>query len=77
MKYEVAVSLKNDVLDPEARTICQSLKRLGYKNIQDIKIKKVYVIDTENTSNSESLIEEIADQHLTNPVAEKFEVKKI
>ena len=77
MKYEVSVSLKDDVLDPEARAVCASLSSLGYKSIKDMKIKKVYVLEVKEGEEASREISEIANKHLANPVSERFEVTKI
>ena len=76
MDYEVSVGLKPDVLDPEARAICDSLSRLGYKTIKNIKIKKLYILETLEEEDASDEVSDVAAKHLTNSVSEIFEVIK-
>ena len=75
MKYEICVSLKDDILDPEARAILHSLKQVGYQNIKNLKVKKVYEIETKDENSNLEDIQNIAANHLSSPVSETFRIK--
>lgn len=81
MKLQISVQLKPEILDPEAREIQSSLSRLGHKTIQKLTITKNYVLTFDENATSEAeareLAEQIAHEHLANPVAQSFQVAKV
>ncbi len=81
MKLQISVQLKPEILDPEAREIQSSLSRLGHDAIQRLTITKNYILSFDETTISESaawkLAEQVADEHLANPVAQNFQVAKV
>ena len=44
MRAKVFVSLKKSVLDPQGKTIHNSLRNLGYSNVQDVRQGKFFNI---------------------------------
>ena len=78
MLYEVLVSLKKEVLDPEGRAILETLGRLGHRSLKGVKVAKRYVLDIEDHGDGgKALAERIASEFLANPVAETFEVRQL
>jgi phosphoribosylformylglycinamidine synthase len=76
--YEVLVSLKKEVLDPEGRAIQETLGRLGFRALKGVQVAKRYVLDIEDQGGAgQELAERIAREYLANPVAETFEVRKL
>lgn len=77
--YSVNVSIKNkdDVLSPEACTTEQSLHNLGYKNISNISIKRVFSfqITAESKNSALDQTKMICDALLANPVIEDYEIE--
>ena len=45
MKISVTVTLKKDVLDPQGKVVKQTLKNMGYENIEDVRQGKFFEID--------------------------------
>ncbi len=74
MKVRILVSFKDSVLDPQGQTVKNALHTLGYRSIKDVRQGKVFEIDLESVSRQEAqtLIPEIADRVLANPIIEKF-----
>jgi len=74
MKVRILVSFKDSVLDPQGQTVKNALHTLGYHSIKDVRQGKVFEIDLESVSRQEAqtLIPEIADRVLANPIIEKF-----
>ncbi len=77
-KYEVIVELKKEVLDPEGRAIQETLGRLGFSHLTAVNVSKRFIVELdEEAENPENLAEQIAGEHLANPISETFKVKKI
>ncbi len=74
MKVRVFVSFKDSILDPQGQTVKNALHTLGYKNISDVRQGKVFEIDFTDIPNGdiESIILEISNKVLANPIIEKF-----
>ena len=71
-RAEVYVTLKRAILDPQGRTVENTLKRLGHDNIGDLRVGK-YIELTLSGEREEALaqLQEIASSVLSNPVMEE------
>ncbi|MFN4245072.1 MAG: phosphoribosylformylglycinamidine synthase subunit PurS [Brevinematia bacterium] len=74
MKYKVTVFLKDNVFDPQGSSILRVLHNLGYNGVQDVRVGKVFFVET---SYDEELVKKIANEVFSNDVIEKFEVEKV
>ena len=76
MKISVTVTLKKDVLDPQGKVVKQTLKNMGYKNIEDVRQGKYFEIELneDDKNKAEKIIEEISNKLLTNTVIENFTI---
>lgn len=74
MKVRVLVSFKDSILDPQGQTVKNTLHTLGYKNISDVRQGKVFELDIKDISDADikSIIPEISNKVLANPIIEKF-----
>ncbi|HUB03390.1 MAG TPA: phosphoribosylformylglycinamidine synthase subunit PurS [Terriglobales bacterium] len=75
MKARVYVSLKKSVLDPQGKTIHGSLRKIGYKGVQEVRQGKFFEITINggiSKQEAEAEVEKIAREVLTNPVIEEF-----
>ena len=73
-KVKIYVTLKDGVLDPQGKTVRNALDKMGYKNIEEVRIGKYIEIDAGN-GDREKLskeINEICDKLLANPNIEKY-----
>jgi len=77
MKAKVIVTHKPGVLDPQGQTVLQSLRQLGFQDVQDVRIGKYIEIDLEagNRGQAEKRVAEISDKMLANPIIETFRIE--
>ena len=73
MKFEIKVSLKEGIHDPEGKNVEKTLNLLGY-SVKDVKVSKIYEIVTDG---EEKEVEEICDKLLTNPVIHDYTVRGV
>jgi len=68
--------LKKDVLDPQGKVVKQTLKNMGYNNIDDIRQGKYFEIElNENDQKkSEKIIKEFCEKLLANTVIENYTI---
>jgi phosphoribosylformylglycinamidine synthase len=75
MRAKVFVSLKKSVLDPQGKTIHNSLQNLGYSNVEDVRQGKFFdlLLDSSlSLPEARQEVEKMAKSVLTNPVIEEF-----
>jgi phosphoribosylformylglycinamidine synthase PurS subunit len=75
MYAKVFVSLKPSVLDPQGKTIHNSLRNLGYTCVKDVRQGKFFLIglaDGMSREIAQQEVEKLARSVLTNPVIEEF-----
>ena len=77
MKTRVFVSLKASVFDPQGRTIVEALQSMGYGSVSDVRQGKYFEVDvdTESADEARSLVSEVFDKLLANPVIESYRVE--
>jgi phosphoribosylformylglycinamidine synthase len=72
-KVKIYVTLKDGVLDPQGKTVQFALDKMGYKNIDSVRMGKYIEIDTKNDGKDlKKQIDEICDKLLANPNIEKY-----
>jgi len=74
-RYRVLVTLKPGLLDPAGRAVGESLRSLGFTQLQDVRIGKVIELSLSDGNIGE--IEEMARRVLANPVIEEFHIEEI
>lgn len=67
MPIEIKVSKREDVFDPEGKTIADKLKNLGI-NVQDVRVSKTYKVKTREIPDSKIF------EFFVNPIIEEFTV---
>jgi len=74
MKARVFVTLKREVLDPQGKAVCNSLKSLGFNRVEDVRVGKVIEITLAGDSREKtgSEVQEMCRKLLSNPVIEDF-----
>lgn len=74
MKANVYVTLKPSVLDPQGKTVMNSLHSLGYQNISDVRVSKYIEITSEDrdVERFRKDIEQICNKVLANPNIETY-----
>jgi len=76
LKISAIVTLKKDVLDPQGKVVCQTLKNMDFKNIINVRQGKYFEIeiDEKDTEKAKKIIEEICKKLLTNTVIEDYKI---
>ena len=77
MKAEIEISLKEGILDPQAKTIFNALHSLGFDCVRDLKISKKMSLDLDlnDTNLAQDRLESMAKDLLANPVIENYNIK--
>lgn len=75
-RFEIVVSLKEGLLDPEGKTIQDSLPTMGWTTVSDIRVGKHIELTVEAPTETEAttLVQDMAQRLLSNPVIEDFRV---
>ena len=75
-RFEVVVSLKDGLLDPEGKAVEDALPTMGWKNVSDVRVGKhvQLTIEASDETAARAQVEEIAERLLSNPVIEDFHV---
>ena len=76
MKISAIVTLKKDVLDPQGKVVSQTLKNMGYKNINDVRQGKYFEINLneKDEKKAKKISEEICEKLLANTVIENYSI---
>ena len=79
MKIYVKIMPKEGVLDPQGKAIENSLKQLGFTNVQEARQGKIVELnlDIKNEEDALALSREMSERLLTNMVIEDFEISII
>jgi phosphoribosylformylglycinamidine synthase subunit PurS len=75
MKAYVYVSLKKSVLDPQGKTIHGTLKKMGFKGLDEVRQGKYFELTLDGglaRTEADAEVARIAREVLTNPVIEEF-----
>jgi phosphoribosylformylglycinamidine synthase PurS subunit len=66
----VYVTLKPSLLDSAGKTVAGSLQKLGYAEVNDVRVGKMIEMQLENPT--EARIKEMCEKLLANPVIENY-----
>ncbi|EHO50520.1 phosphoribosylformylglycinamidine synthase subunit PurS [Lentilactobacillus kisonensis] len=72
---KVYVNYKKSILNPEAQAVNNALQRLGYEDIEDVKLGKYFeltVADGKSKADLDAEINEICDKLLANYNMENY-----
>ncbi len=83
VKANVFVTLKSGVLDPQGRAVAQTLSRLGFTGVADVRVGKFIEIELDPEAaaeprggqGAEAQVTAMAEELLANPVIEEFRVE--
>jgi phosphoribosylformylglycinamidine synthase subunit PurS len=70
----VDVMLKPEILDPQGQAVTNALPRMGFADVQSVRVGKRVEIEFTGAANLDRA-REIADRLLANPVIEDFAVR--
>jgi phosphoribosylformylglycinamidine synthase len=75
-RFEVLVSLKPGLLDPQGKAVEGSLPALGWTNVSEVRVGKhiQLTVDAETPEAARAQVEEMAERLLSNPVIEDVRI---
>jgi phosphoribosylformylglycinamidine synthase PurS subunit len=75
-RFEVVVSLKEGLLDPQGKAVEGSLPALGWENVAHVRVGKhiELTVEAEDEAEADRQVREIAARVLSNPVIEDVRV---
>ena len=73
-RFELIVSLKEGLLDPQGKAVQDALPTLGWSNVSEVRVGKhiELLVEAESRIESRAQVEEMARRFLSNPVIEDF-----
>ena len=76
MKIKVVVTLKNGVLDPQGKAIQQTLNRMGFSSVNEVRQGKFFEVDVneKDEAKAKNKVEDMCKKLLANLVIENFEI---
>lgn len=77
MKVKIDISLKNGVLNPEAKIIFHALESLGFDCVKDLNVIKTIIIDL-NTDDIDFVLQkskEMSETLLANTIIEDYKIE--
>jgi phosphoribosylformylglycinamidine synthase PurS subunit len=71
-RFEVVVSLKEGLLDPQGKAVEDALPHLGWTNVSAVRVGKLIEleVDADDAHAARAQVEDIARRLLSNPVIE-------
>lgn len=74
MKARVHVFYKDSVFDPQGNTVEESLKKMGFSKVKNVRIGRVIDLEIESSSKEEAKrdLAKMCEKLLANPVIESF-----
>ncbi|MCY4613231.1 MAG: phosphoribosylformylglycinamidine synthase subunit PurS [Nitrospira sp.] len=74
IRAKIHVTLKSGILDPQGRTILQSLETLGFSNVTGVRVGKFLEIelDEDNPAQAEEQLKTMCETLLANTVIEEY-----
>ncbi|HEX2031287.1 MAG TPA: phosphoribosylformylglycinamidine synthase subunit PurS [Actinomycetota bacterium] len=75
-RFEVVVTLKPGLADPQGRTIEDALPAMGWNGVRDVRVGKhvELTVDAATDDEARGIVEEVARRLLSNPVIEEFRI---
>lgn len=79
MKFEIFVTLKKDVLDPQGKAVEGAIKNLGLSSISNIRQGKYFTLEVGEVDEhkAKQQAEEACKKLLANLTIEEYSIKKL
>ena len=77
--FEILVSLKPGLLDPQGKAVEGSLPAMGFDRVADIRVGKHIrlTVEAADEASATAQVREMATRVLSNPVIEDFEISQV
>lgn len=71
-RFEVVVTLRPGLLDPQGKAVESALPAMGWTNVSDVRVGKhiVLTVDADSEDAAREQVEEMSRRLLSNPVIE-------
>ena len=78
-RFEVLVSLKEGLLDPQGKAIEDALPALGWTNVKEVRVGKhvELTVEAPDEASARAQVEDMARRLLSNPVIEDFRILEV
>jgi phosphoribosylformylglycinamidine synthase PurS subunit len=77
MRVRINIVLKSSVLDPQGQAVATSLLGQGFDNIKNVRQGKILDIEFNSNEVDISMINEMCEGFLTNPLVEDYAIEEI
>lgn len=80
MKVRISIFYKDSIFDPQGNTVLNSLQKLGFTQVSDVRIGKVIDITLKedlSSNDTKKVVEEMCKTLLVNPVIESYSYELI
>jgi phosphoribosylformylglycinamidine synthase len=73
-RFEVLVSLKEGLLDPQGATVQGALPSLGWSNVSEVRVGKhiELLVEADSRADARRQVDDMAKRFLSNPVIEDY-----
>jgi phosphoribosylformylglycinamidine synthase subunit PurS len=77
--FEVLVSLKSGLLDPQGKAVEGSLPAMGFDNVGGVRVGKHIrlTVEAPDEAAATQQVREMATRVLSNPVIEEYEISEV
>ena len=75
MKARIFVTLRSGVLDPAGKAVVGGLHALGYHEVGDVRIGKMFEVEVADGPDVRARLAEACDKLLANPVMEDYRIE--
>ncbi|MGH2739202.1 MAG: phosphoribosylformylglycinamidine synthase subunit PurS [Actinomycetota bacterium] len=75
-RFEVVVTLKEGLLDPQGKAIESALPTMGWEGVSDVHVGKhiELTIESDDDMAAREIVEKVAERLLSNPVIEDYRI---
>jgi phosphoribosylformylglycinamidine synthase len=75
-RFEIVVTLKDGLLDPQGKAVESSLPTMGWKGVSNVRVGKhiELTVEAADEESAWKLAEEMAERLLSNPVIEDYRI---
>ncbi len=77
MKAKIEVMLREDIFDPQGKTIMNALHHMNHKDVSRVKAGKLFYVEIQETVKEKAMkkLEEMAHELFANPVIENYKIE--
>lgn len=77
MRARVHVFFKESIFDPQGNTVAESLKKVGFTQVKDVRMGKVIdiLLETQVIEEARRAVTQMCEKLLVNPVIESYRVE--